>query len=175
MEKKLGMSAINATLSMDSYKTNVLTWRLFLASSMKAAILLGPDFLMNSDICKDTKFDNIENVFNITQKFINRTFRRNSECGMPGIFISLMDEISIVSWSSDQVGEGKSMCLRWFRSLRRTRTKMQLDSTENRLNSSGHISQDFRHYLFFARSRTTWRQRTSSQKLQGPNNLHVND
>ena len=39
---------------------------------------------------------------------------------MPGIFISLMDEINIVSWSSDQVGEGKSMCLRWFRSLRRT-------------------------------------------------------
>ena len=33
-EKKLGISAINATFSMDAYKTNVLTWRLFLASSM---------------------------------------------------------------------------------------------------------------------------------------------
>ena len=31
LEKKLGMSAINATFSMDSHKTNVLTWGLFLA------------------------------------------------------------------------------------------------------------------------------------------------
>ena len=29
LEKKLGMSAINATFSMNAYKTNVLTWRLF--------------------------------------------------------------------------------------------------------------------------------------------------
>ena len=106
---------------------------------------------------------------------------------MPGIFITVMDEVDIGQWSSDQVGEGKSMCLRWFRSLRRTgkrysrsnrkmerpswrardvirRTKMQWDLKETRLNSSGHFSQDFRHFLFFARSRKTWRQRTSNQK-----------
>ena len=38
-----------------------------MALSMKAAIHLGPDFLMNSEIYKNTKFENIENVFNITQ------------------------------------------------------------------------------------------------------------
>ena len=32
------------------------------------------------------------------------------------------------------------------------------------MNSCGHFSQDFRHRLFFARPRTTWKQRTSSQK-----------
>ena len=44
------------------------------------------------------------------------------------------------------------------------RTKTHRDSNENRLNSSGQFSHNFRHYLFFARSKKTWRQRTSSQK-----------
>ena len=70
LEKKFGMSTINATFSMDSYKTNVLTWRLFLASSMKAAIHLGSDFLTNSEIYKNTKFEKNWSVFNITEKLI---------------------------------------------------------------------------------------------------------
>ena len=42
--------------------------------------------------------------------------------------------------------------------------KMQWVSMEKGLNSSEQISQDFRHCLFFARSRRIWRPRTSSQK-----------
>ena len=60
------MLAINATFSMDAYEANVLTWRLFWTSSMKADIDLGPDVLTNSEIYKNTKFENIWNVFNIT-------------------------------------------------------------------------------------------------------------
>ena len=41
---------------------------------------------------------------------------------------------------------------------------MQSVSMEKGLNSSEQISQDFRHCLFFARSRRIWRPRTSSQK-----------
>ena len=95
-----------------------------------------------------------------------------------------MDEINIGQWSSGQVGEGKSMCLRWFRSCRtgerycRSNRKMERPSWRSQEvfvvpRRSGtrrrtdwirvENSQDFRHYLFFARSRTTWRQRTSSQ------------
>ena len=37
---------------------------------MNAATHLGLDFLMNSEIYKNTRFENIENVFNITQKSI---------------------------------------------------------------------------------------------------------
>ena len=70
LDKKLGMSAINALFSMDSYKTDVLRLGLFLASSMKAAIHLGPDFLTNLEIYKNTKFEKIWSVFNITQKLI---------------------------------------------------------------------------------------------------------
>ena len=61
----------------------------------------------------------------------------------------------------EQQKDGK-VKLKLSRSIRRTKT--QWDSTENRLNSSGQVSQDFRHDLFFARFRTTWRQRTSSRR-----------
>ena len=65
--KKLGRTSINATFSADSYKNNVFAWRMFMTSSMKAAIHLGQDFVENSEIYKSTKFENIVNVFNITQ------------------------------------------------------------------------------------------------------------
>ena len=62
LQKKLGMYATNATFSMDAYKTNILIWGMFMTSSMKAAIHLGPN--------KNTKFEDIESVFNITQKLV---------------------------------------------------------------------------------------------------------
>ena len=40
------------------------------------------------------------------------------KCSMPiGIFITIMDEINMGQRSSDQMGESKSLCLRWFRSM----------------------------------------------------------
>ena len=74
LQKKLERSAIDATFSLESYKTNVLPRRMLMASSMKAAIHLRPDFTMNSEIYKNTRFENIVNVFNITQKINQRTF-----------------------------------------------------------------------------------------------------
>ena len=47
---------------------------MFMASSMKAAIHLGQDFLKNSEIYKNTRFENIENVSNIIQKLIKEHF-----------------------------------------------------------------------------------------------------
>ena len=69
--KKLGRSAIDATFSIEAYRTHVLVCGMFMASSMLAAIHLGPDFLMNSEIYKNTRFENIENVFNITQQLLH--------------------------------------------------------------------------------------------------------
>ena len=43
---------------------------MFMSSSMKAAIHLGPNYLTNSEIYKNTNFEEIESLFNITQKFI---------------------------------------------------------------------------------------------------------
>ena len=64
------MSATNATSSMDAYKTSVLIWGMFMTSSMKAAIHLGPNFKSNSELKENTKFEDIESVFNITQKLV---------------------------------------------------------------------------------------------------------
>ena len=169
----------------DSHKTNALTWRMSMASSMQAAIHLGPDSLENSEICKNTRFENIENVFNITQNFFERTFWRNSECEKPGLFITIMDEINTVKRQSDQVGEGKNLStqipfyalvgwntnqepqkkdgkdnMKISRSIPHTKT--QLDSTEKQLNSSGQISQDLRHWLRRTSSRRTPRTGSSS-------------
>ena len=55
LQKKLGRSAIDATFSIESFKTNVLMWGMFMASSRKAAIHLRPDFLMSSEIYKNTR------------------------------------------------------------------------------------------------------------------------
>ena len=68
-----GSSASNVKVQtraflVESYKNNVLTWRMFMASSMKAAIHLGPDFFSKWEIYKNTRFHKIENVFNINQK-----------------------------------------------------------------------------------------------------------
>ena len=45
IQKKLGKTSINASFFVDSYKNSVLTWRMFMTSSMKAAIHLWARFL----------------------------------------------------------------------------------------------------------------------------------
>ena len=53
---------------MEALKTNVLIWRMFMSSSMKAAIHLGPNCLANLEVYKNTNFEDIQSLFNITQK-----------------------------------------------------------------------------------------------------------
>ena len=43
-----------------------------MAPSMKAAIHMGSDFLENSEIYKNARFENIENVFIVTQKLVKQ-------------------------------------------------------------------------------------------------------
>ena len=69
IQKKMGRTSMNAAFLVDSYKNHVLTWRMFLKTSMMAAIHLGQDFLETSEVYENTKFENIENVFKITEKF----------------------------------------------------------------------------------------------------------
>ena len=86
-----------------------------LASLMKAAIHLLSDFLMNSEIYKNTKFENITSVFNKTRKLK----KEHSEEILNVEFL----EYSSLSWTRSiwpMIKEGKSRCLRLFRSLRRT-------------------------------------------------------
>ena len=98
---------------MAASKTNVLIWRMFMASSMKAANHLGPNYLANLEVYKITNIEQIQSLFKITQKTDIGAFWRNSECEYDWQCISFMDEISLVSWSSDPVDKGKSTGLLW--------------------------------------------------------------
>ena len=117
----------------------------------------------------------------------NGTFWRDSECEMSGIFITILGEISIISWSSDQMGEGKK-CLSmqipfyvWDRRMKAKKrkqggkvkwkdpgcirlTKMQWVSMEKQLNSSGKFYHNYHHCLFLKKSNKTWRSGRSSQR-----------
>ena len=43
---------------------------MFMVSSMKAAIHLGPNYLANLEVYKNTNFEEIQSLFDITQKLI---------------------------------------------------------------------------------------------------------
>ena len=117
LTEEIGKACTWCYVPKEAYKTNVLIRGMFMASSMKAAIYLGPDILKNSNIYKNTRFENIENVFNTTQKIDKRTSRKNSECEKLGRFITIMDEISTGQRPGGQIGEGKSLFLRFLRSM----------------------------------------------------------
>ena len=107
-QKKLGRTSINVTFSEESYKTNVLTRGMFMASSMKAAIHLGPDFLKNSEIYKNTRFENIENVFNITQNLIKELSEeilnvRNLDYSSPSWTTSTLFNDKAIKWAKAKV------------------------------------------------------------------------
>ena len=146
---------------MDSYGTNVLTWRLFSASPMKAAIHLGPDFLLKSGICKNTYFRKFWGEFNISQKLI----KEHSE------EILIVESFGCVHANSvSRVGQVKDISGATERWKGQVGDLKKYSSHQDPLGLDGEPIEfekkfpRFRHYHFFARSRTTWRQRTSNQK-----------
>ena len=52
-------------------KTDVLMWALFMSSSMKAATHLGPKYIENLEVYKNTNFEEIQILFGITQKLMS--------------------------------------------------------------------------------------------------------
>ena len=158
--KKLGMSGTNATFSMEAYKTNVLIRRMLLTSSM------------------EHKIRGYWECVQHCSKVGNGAWRRDSECEMLGIFITVLGEISIISWSSDQMDKSVSMLIplyvldrdtpeateRWEGQVEGLRLYSQWVSMEKQLNSSGQNSYYFHHCLFFKKSSKTWRNGRSSQR-----------
>ena len=69
------------------------------------------DYVSNSETYKNTKFEEIESLFNITQKLVVEHSEEilNVKCLE---YSSPSHEISVSQRSSGQVGEGSSMCLR---------------------------------------------------------------
>ena len=108
---------------------------------------------------------------------------------MPGIFITIMDEINFGRWSSGQVGEGRSMCLRWFCSLSRTRNRYsssnrrKMKTLEPRRGGTRRrpdwirVDNFPRILVIVSSSRDPERlgdKEHQARRLQGPDHLHVN-
>ena len=68
LQKKLGITETSPKLGIEAIKTNALMWGLFMSSTMKAAIHLGPNYTENLKVYKNTNFEEIQNLFGITQK-----------------------------------------------------------------------------------------------------------
>ena len=189
LQKKLGITAGYSTLSMEALKTNVLTWRMFMSSSMKAAIHLGPNDnwrtwrVTRTRTSRKFRACSISHrnwYWSILKKFwmcvrlkVHLPHGRDQYCLM--IMWSSGQEQNYVStqipycvWgrcmkTKMQVKDGK---VKWKNSKCPLLTKNCWESMENQLNSSGIFSKDFRHCRFFRKSRMicesgTWNLRDS--------------
>ena len=68
-----------------------------MSSSMKAAIHLGPDYLQKSEVYKNTSFEEIQSLFNITLKLILEHSGEILNVHTIEKYVSLMVKIDIVS------------------------------------------------------------------------------
>ena len=134
LQKNLGSTAGYPTFSVEALKTHVLIWECSYLRQWKQPFILDRISWWTWKVYKRKNFEEIQSLFNITQKWINGAFLRNSECEYDRQCIPLMVEIRIIKWKI-------SKC--------RFLTKNLWESMEKQLNSSDIISQDFHHCRFF--------------------------
>ena len=80
---------------------------MFMSSSMKAAIHLGPNYLANSEICKNTKFKEITSLFNIIQKLVVEHSEeilsvKCLECSSPSWTRSVSSRDQAIRWAKEK-------------------------------------------------------------------------
>ena len=175
LQKKLGITAGYSTLSMEALKTNVLTCRMFMSSSMKAAIHLGPNELANLEGYKNTNFEEIQSLFNIAQKLILEYSEeilnvRAIESPSLSWTRSVLSHDHVIQWTKAKlrVYSDSVLCLGKMYENKDASERCEgpveefklspshkecWESMENQLNSSGIFSKDFRHCRFFRKSR----------------------
>ena len=108
LHKKLGITAGYSTFSMETFKTNVQIWRMFMSSSMKAAIHLGPNYLANLEVYKKTNFEEIQSLFKITQRLIlehsEEILNVNTiESASPSWTRSVVSHDQVIQWTKTKV------------------------------------------------------------------------
>ena len=118
---------------------------------MKAAIHLGPNYVSNSEIYKNTAFEDFESVFNITQKLV----MEHSE----EILHLKCLECSSLSWTRSVLPMIKG-------SNGHSSYQGAVVTMEKQFNSSGKKSKDFHNCLFFKKSNKTSRNGSSQRSSQ---------
>ena len=97
LQKKLGIKTGYATFGMEATKTKIMMWGLFMCSSMKAAIHLVLNYTENLEAYMNTNFKQHQNLFEITKTLILEHSEENSEFEDDRKYITLLDEIDVVS------------------------------------------------------------------------------
>ena len=57
-------------IGIEALKTNVLIWVLFMPTTLKVVIHLGPNYVEILEVYRNTNFEELQNLFDITQKLI---------------------------------------------------------------------------------------------------------
>ena len=75
---------------------------------MRAAIHLGPNYLTNLQIYKNTNFEEIESLFNITQKLVKEHSEeilnvKCLECSSPSWARSVLSHVQAIKWAKEKV------------------------------------------------------------------------
>ena len=142
-----------------------------MSSSIKAAIHLGPNYLANLEVYKNTNFKEIQSLFNISQKLIlehsEEILNVNTIESTPTSWTrSVLSHDQVIQWTkakvrvySDsvlclgKVNDGRGAIERWEGQVE------ELKGQEKQLISSGILSQDFRHCRFFRKIPNDLRER----------------
>ena len=53
---------------MRDMHTNVLIWELIVSTTKKASVHLGPNYSENLEVCRNTNFEELKTLFDITQE-----------------------------------------------------------------------------------------------------------
>ena len=70
MKTRLGHNESVSEVLMDPEKMHISIWTLFVASSMKVALHMDPSYAKNLEVFKNSEFENIESLLNITSMMI---------------------------------------------------------------------------------------------------------
>ena len=70
VRKKLNLAEVAPALGVEALKTNVLIWGLLMSTTTKAAVHLGPNYVENLEVFRNTNFEELQNLIDITQKLI---------------------------------------------------------------------------------------------------------
>ena len=168
---------LRQTLCLRSFvpdeKTNVLIWWLFLSTTIKASVHLGPSYNENLVAYRNTDFEELETLFDITQRLILEhsfeilnvsTMVWNVACWMR----STLCHEQVVKWATAKVHVHSDSVLRLGKmhdhSEAHEKWKSQLkdfqqtnEHTEFQLTSSGIFSQDSHRWRFSKRSEKIWK------------------
>ena len=68
--KSLNVAEDAPVIGIEELKTIVLIWGLFESTTMKASIHLGPNYVEILEVYRNTNFEGLQNLFDVTQKLI---------------------------------------------------------------------------------------------------------